>query len=231
MNEVEYHREFYNKLNETEQWIRLSDGCYRNCWNCYAPTDKVYYPVPEIKRNKVVLLDMNFIYAYPDPLKAIEYMGKIKVNKKVVYYGFLCGLDFTLFTKELVFAMKKARFGRFNNKRNYVNGLRFAWDRGIDEGLLIIKAIGNMQDAGYKRNQVFMLTNGKVSFKECVQKLKVLKELRTEICDCWYDNQVRGSVKPIYWTDEECKLFGKLCRSHNVAIQQRQYDAMDYMYA
>jgi len=27
---VEYHSEFYNKIEEQEQWIRLSDGCFRN---------------------------------------------------------------------------------------------------------------------------------------------------------------------------------------------------------
>jgi len=229
--EIEYHSEFYNKSDNTEQRIRLSDGCYRNCWNCYAPKEKKFYQIPEIIRNRVILYDMNFIYAYPNPLKTIEELGKIKVNKKVVYYDFQCGLDFTLLTKELSIVLKKGRFGRFNNKRNYCNGLRIAWDRGIIEKEIFIKSIEMLKEVGYKQIQVFMLVNGKISFNECVQKLKVLKELRVEIGDCWYDNQRRGSVNPIYWTDQECKLFGKLCRSHNVAIKQKQYDAMDYLYA
>ncbi len=229
--EAEYHSEAYNEMDEYEQRIRLSDGCYRNCWNCYCPTEVKYYPIPEIERNKVTLYDMNFLHAYPDPIKTIKKLGKIKVNNRVVYYDFQCGLDFTLLNEEIILALKKARFGRFNNKRMYCNGLRIAWDRGIDEKEKFTDCIESMKDVGYRKIQIFMLVNGKVSFKECVQKLKILKDLRIEICDCWYDNQRRGSVIPKYWTDEECKLFGKLCRSHNVAITQRQYDAMDYMYA
>ncbi len=227
---MEYHSEFYNKLNDTEQWIRLSDGCYRDCWNCYCPKEIKHYQIPKIERNKIVLLDMNFLYAYPNPLKTIEYLGQIKVNKKVVYYDFQCGLDFTLLDKEIAAALKAGRFGRFNNKRKYANGLRIAWDRGIDEKVEFIKTIHILKEVGYKQIQIFMLVNGKVTFNECVMKLLVLKDLRVEIGDCWYDNQRRGSIKPIYWTKEECILFGKLCRSHNVAIKQKQYDPLDYLY-
>lgn len=230
MNEVEYHSEFYDKADDTEQRIRLSDGCYRSCWNCYAPKDKIHYDIPEIKRNKVVFYDMNFLYAYPDPIETIQKLGKIKVNKRVVYYDFQCGLDFTLLNPQLCNALKKGRFGRFNNKRNYCNGIRLAWDRGYDEKDKFIEAVNMLTLAGYTRLQVFMLVNGKVSFKECVDKLRTLKDLRIEIGDCWYDNQKRGSIKPIYWQDWECDLFGALCRSHNVAIIQRQYDCMDYLY-
>ncbi len=230
MKEVEYHSEFYNEMNDTEQWIRLTDGCYRDCWNCYCPKTVLSYPMPKIERNKVVFLDMNFLHARLYPLHTIRSLGKTKVNKRVVYYDFQCGLDFTLLTEELAIALKKGRFGRFNNKRNYTNGLRIAWDRGIDEEEVFTKAIKLLKEAGYKQIQIFMLVNGKVSFDECVEKLLVLMKLRVEIGDCWYDNQKRGSIKPIYWTQEQCDLFGKLCRCHNVAIKQRQYEAMDYLY-
>lgn len=229
---IEYHSEFYNKTNETEQWIRLSDGCGRGCWNCYAPKEKLWYPLPNIVRNKVVILDMNFIYAYPNPVETIKKLGSLKVNNRVIYYDFYCGLDFTMLTEDLIFWLKKGRFGRLNNKRMYKNGLRIAWDRGIIEKDIFIKAMENMLKVGYSKQQIqiFMLCNGKVSFQECVLKLKVLKELRLQIADCWYDNQIRGSVEPVYWTKEECVIFGKLCRAHNIAIMQNQYFAMDYLY-
>jgi hypothetical protein len=229
--EVIYHSEFYNKLNDTEQWIRLTDGCYRDCWNCYCPKYKVSYTLPPIERNKVVFLDMNFLYAHPAPLIVIERLGKYKVNNRVVYYDFQCGVDFTLLTREIAIALKKSRFGRFNNKRNYCNGLRVAWDRGFNEKDIFERKMQMLYKVGYRRIQVFMLVNGMIPFDECVSKLKILKDLRLEICDCWYDNQKRGSVKAIYWTQEQCDLFGKLCRAHNVAITQRQYAAMDYLYA
>jgi len=225
-----YHDEFYNVCRDDEQWIRLTDGCYRNCWNCYCPKEKKCYKTPEIIRNKIVFLDMNFLYAHNNPLEEIKKLGRIKVNKKVVYYDFYCGLDFTLLTKELAEELKKARFGRFNNKRRYCNGLRIAWDRGLKEQHIFKIMINMLKTVGYKQIQIFMLVNGKISFNECVEKLKILKELRIEIADCWYNNQKRGSIKAIYWKQWECDLFGKLCRSHNVAIKQKQYEAMDFLY-
>jgi hypothetical protein len=230
--QIEYHREFHNRLNETEQWIRLSDGCFRSCWNCYCPKDKLSYDLPVIERNKVRFLDMNFLYAHNDPKGILTQLAKIKVNNKVVRYTFLCGLDFNLLTPEIIRLCKKARVGRFNNKGNWINGLTIAWDRGINEKDQIERVIIEMDISGYDRRNIacFMLCNGKISYSECLEKLKVLKELRVQIQDCWYDKQQRGSIKPIYWTDLECKNFGKLCRSHNIAIIQNQYDSMELLY-
>lgn len=229
---VEYHSEFYNKMDDREQWIRLSDGCFRSCWNCYAPKQKLSYDLPLIERRKVRFLDMNFLYAHSDPKGILEKLASIKVNRKVVHYTFLCGLDFTLLNDEIIKLCKKARIGRFNNKGNFINGLNIAWDRGINEKERLISSINSMIKAGYSRQGItcFMLCNGKVSFSECLQKLKVLKELRVQIQDCWYDNQKRGSIVPVYWTADECQVFGKLCRSHNIAVIQNQYDSMDLLY-
>lgn len=232
MTDVVYHREFYDKSDGNEQWIRLSDGCFRSCWNCYCPKDKLSYDLPIIERNKVRFLDMNFLYAHNNPKGVLEQLSKIKVNKKVVRYAFLCGLDFTLLNEEIIKLCKKARIGRFNNKSKWINGLTIAWDREISEKDKIIKAINFIEQGGYDRRNIacFMLCNGKVSYSECLAKLKVLKSLRVQIQDCWYDNQKRGSIKPIYWTQEECNIFGRLCRSHNIAIIQNQYDSMDKLY-
>lgn len=229
---VIYHREFYNKCDDNEQWIRLSDGCFRSCWNCYCPKDKLSYDLPKIERNKVRFLDMNFLYAHNDPKEVLKELAKIKVNNKVVKYAFLCGLDFTLLNPEIIRLCKKARVGRFNNKGNWINGLTIAWDRGINEKETIIKSIELIEFNGYRKKNIacFMLCNGKIPYSECVLKLKVLKDLRVQIQDCWYNNQKRGQIKPIYWTNEECKSFGKMCRSHNIAIIQDQYNSLDKLY-
>lgn len=220
--EIEYHSEFINKIGSEEQHIRLSDGCFRNCWNCYAPTQKVWYEIPKIVRNKVVFYDMNFLWAYPDPLKVIKDLGQIKVNDKVVYYDFWCGIDFTLLTPEIANALNESRFGRFNNKRNYVRGIRLAWDRSIREQGEFIKALELLDKAGYNRinHQVFMLVNGKIPFKECSKKLQVLMYQHIQVCDCWYDKQKRGSIIPKFsWTQSECDIFGFQCRDHNEIVQ------------
>jgi len=229
---TEYHSEFYSRCNDSEQWIRLSDGCFRSCWNCYAPKDKVSYELPDIVRNKVRFLDMNFLYAHYDPVTILQQLAVTRVNNKVVRYTFLCGLDFTLLTPEIVELCKKARVGRFNNKGNWINGLTIAWDRSITEEKDIRKAVEVITSAGYLRQNIacFMLCNGKVPFAECVEKLKVLKSLRVQVQDCWYDNQKRGSVKPVYWTEVECNQFGRYCRAHNIAVLQRMYDSLDELY-
>ncbi len=221
MEQVAYHSEFYNEFNDTEQWIRLSDGCFRNCWNCYCPTQKLSYEVPEIVRNKVVILDMNFLYACPEPLNIIQKLGSQRVNGKKVYYDFYCGLDFTLLTPTVCEALKLYRFGRFTNKRKYISGIRMAWDRSIREQKEIKKAVQMLKEAGYnpKSLQVFMLCNGKeVSFGECKLKLDLMKIWNVQVADCWYDNQKRGSVEPIGWTKSECDDFGRLCRDHNLMV-------------
>lgn len=224
---IKYHDEFYSVARDGEHWIRLTDGCFRQCWNCYTPKEKKVYDLPEIQANKVRFLDQNFLWAHPDSLKLIQSLPN-KLNGKVIRYMFYSGLDFTLFTPEIVHAMKKARIGRFNNEGNFINGLSIAWDRGYNEAEQIGKAIDMMLQAGYSKRgiQVRMLCNGKIPYAECMKKLAYLFDKKVMIDDCWFDNQRRGSVKPIYWTDEECKAFGQSCRANNIAVMQNQHEAL-----
>jgi hypothetical protein len=223
MSEVVYHTERYNVTNDTEQWIRLTDGCFRNCWNCYCPAEKKVYPCPEIIRKKVVILDMNFLYAHDHPLETIKWLSTMDVH-----YDFYCGLDFTLLTQDTCNALRP-RFGRFNNKRNFIPGIRLAWDRTVREQKEMKAAIQMLLKAGYraKNLQIFMLCNGKsVPFVECVQKLNLMKVWNVQVADCWYDNQKRGSVVPDSWTGEQCLTFGRLCREHNQIVIYGIYPEM-----
>ena len=228
---IEYHDEFYSVARDGEHWIRLTDGCFRQCWNCYTPKEYKVYDLPEIQANKVRFLDQNFIDAHPEPLKIIKSLPN-KLNGKVIRYMFYSGLDFTLFTPELVQAMKKARVGRFNDKGNYLNGLSIAWDRSFNESEQIEKAIDMMLEAGYSKRgiQIRMLSNGRVDYKECLKKLRFLFKKRVMVDDCWFDNQKRGSVKPIHWTAEQCEKFGKCCRVNNVAVMQNMHEGLDLLY-
>ena len=221
--EIEYHSEFYNVVNETEQWIRLSDGCHHNCWNCYCPTHKLSYEIPEITRNKVVFLDMNFLFAFSTPNLALHKLAGERINGKKVYYDFYCGLDFTLLTPELCYRLFKANVGRFNSKRKFIKGVRIAWDRSFAEQKIIKNAISMLVKAGYNpRNiQVFMLCDGKISYDECCKKLDLMKIWNVQIADCWYDSAVPPNYQCNYWTLEQSKDFRKKCRKHNQMILYR----------
>lgn len=227
-----YHDEFYSVVRDGEQWIRITDGCFRSCWNCYTPKDVKVYELPEIQANKVRFLDQNFLYAYPDPLNFLESLPK-KLNGKVIRYMFYSGLDFTLFTLPILKAMRNARVGRFNDKGHFIDGLSIAWDRGYNEAELISKSIDMMLKVGYHRRgiQIRMLANGKLSYSECMQKLRFIYKKRVMIDDCWFNNQKRGSAKPIFWNAEECKQFGEACRANNIAVMQNQHKALDRIYS
>ena len=229
---VEYYDEFYSVAKDGEHWIRLTDGCFRSCWNCYTPKEIKVYDLPEIKENKVRFLDQNFLHAHHNPIQLLDSLPR-KLNGRVIRYTFLAGLDFTLFTIPILEAMRKARVGRFNDKGNYINGLSIAWDRGYDEKDRLKMAIDMMLKVGYSRRgiQVRMLCNGKISYEECMKKLAFLYEQKVMIDDCWYNNQKRGSAKPIYWTQKEIDDFGESCRPNNVAVMQNMHKGLNRIYA
>ena len=68
-------------------------------------------------RNEVLIYDMNLL-CKPEALSIIKELGQKGVNKKVVYYELVCGIDFRFLTLEIARALKASRF------RN----IRLAWD-------------------------------------------------------------------------------------------------------
>jgi tRNA A37 methylthiotransferase MiaB len=61
-----YSKGFYNEFDDQEQHIRVSEGCPNKCPYCAEAWENgiepIYYDIPEIIRNKVIILDMNLIY-------------------------------------------------------------------------------------------------------------------------------------------------------------------------
>lgn len=207
---VEYHRDPYNKCDDQEQWIRISDGCYRDCPFCYCPKDVLYYDIPKIERNIVKIMDMNFLYACPNPKDKIKQLGKVKVNKKVVYYELICGIDWRLLDLETAQILKDNRF----------KNIRLAWDNELEEQKIIKKAIDHLKRVGYKHSDisVFILCNYYKNYEDCLKKLDLLKIWRVKVNDCWYDNQTPPNIIPIKWTMEQIKDFRKRCRKHNQMV-------------
>lgn len=212
----------YNKCNEDEQWIRVTDGCPNQCEYCYCPPEINDYGIPEIVRNKVRIMDMNLLAVDKNILLALP----IKLNKKIIHYEMICGVDYRLLDIETAELLYKLRFGRFNKKGRWQRSIRIAWDGGYYFNEVIKNKVDMLIKAGFKPVQieVFMICDWKITFNECCMKLDTLKELGCLVNDCWFDNVKPPNYQCNYWTLEQCKSFRKECRKHNLILLFRGYD-------
>lgn len=199
----------YNKTNEKEQWIRITEGCPHNCPFCYETQEFKIFEVPEIVRNNVSIMDMNLL-AKKEALGIIKDLGKKRVNGKVVYYHLVCGIDYRFLTQEIADALKENRFKK----------IRLAWDWFYKDQFKIKKAIDMLKAAGYKPNQImiFMICNWKINYDDNCKKLDLCKVWNVQVADCWFDNQTSPNMVPIHWTANEIKSFRRSCRKHNQLV-------------
>lgn len=203
-------------LNQDEdyQLIKISYGCPNSCNYCFASKDMKVYPIPEINRNLVKITDENMM-VFPQAVQWMNELGSKKVNNRVVYYELICGIDFRNMSKEKALALKNNRF---------IN-LRLAWDFGYILKDKIVNTINWLTDSGYKSKDlsVFMLTNWKMPYEECLKKLETLWKLKVKINDCCWNSTYRKPI-PAYWTLEEIKSFRKAARKHNHLVLFDGYD-------
>lgn len=199
----------YNKFDHKEQWIRITEGCPHNCPYCYEPQEIKIFRIPKIVRNDVKIMDMNLL-CKPEALQIIRDLGKKRVNKKVIYYELICGIDYRFLTQEIANELKKSRFLR----------PRIAWDWFLRDQYAIKDALNKLYKAGYKRNDimVFMICNWKIPYEMNCKKLDLLKVWGVKVADCYFDGQVFPHVEPIYWNYVQTKLFRRKCRRHNQLV-------------
>jgi len=208
-----YSKGSYNKFNDQEQWIRISEGCPNKCEYCRESfengTKPIYLEIPEIIRNNVKLLDMNLMYK-PDCIKILDELGSKKVNNKVVYYELTCGIDYRYMNQEKADALKRNRF----------KNIRIAWDHNKQEQKRIKNCIKELVKSGYdpKKITVFMICNWKIPFDDNMFKLDLCKIWNVKVADCYFDNQLSPNIKPIHWSIEQIKLFRRRVRKHNQLI-------------
>ena len=202
----------YNKTDENEQWIRLSEGCPNNCGYCYEPKEFKIFEIPKLERNKVKIMDMNLL-CKPEALEIIEELGRRKVNGKVVYYELICGIDYRFLDSKLAVALKQSRF----------KNIRLAWDYSFTLQKKIKKVIQTLINAGYAPRDVtvFMVCNWKIPFEENCRKMDLCKVWNVKIADCWFDNQLSPNITPVHWAASDIKLFRKRIRNHNHLINFR----------
>ena len=210
-----YSKGEYNKTNDTEQWIRLSEGCPNGCPYCREafenPILKVY-EIPELIRNQVKILDMNLL-CHPEALEIIRELGRRKVNGKVIYYELLCGVDYRFLDQELAVALKQARF----------KNIRLAWDHSIHLQKEIKTKTQLLLNVGYHPRDimVFVICNWRIPYEENIRKMELCKIWNFQMADCYFDNQLSPNIKPIHWTEEEIKSFRRKVRRHNMLVNFR----------
>ena len=86
---IPYAKGEYNKFNDEEQWIRISEGCPNKCAFCRESWENpklIMLEIPEIVRNKVKIMDMNLL-CKKNALHIIEKLGEERVEGRVIYYN------------------------------------------------------------------------------------------------------------------------------------------------
>jgi len=207
---MKYSYGVYNKFNDKEQWIRITEGCPNNCPFCYEPQEIKIFDIPEIVRNDVKIMDMNLLCKKD---KAIEILDELKdktVNGKVVYYELICGIDYRFLTLRMAQKLHDTR----------VKNIRLAWDFGFRLQKKIKQAIQFLLKAGYRNNDitVFMVCNWKIPVIDNFRKMDLCKVWNVKIADCYFDNQLSPNIKPVCWTEQEIKIFRKRVRKHNQLV-------------
>ena len=217
--EVKYSLGPYNKHNDQEQWIRITEGCPNQCPYCYEPREFKIFGIPELTRPVVKIMDMNLL-AKPDALCILQALADKRIYGKQPHYELICGIDYRFLTQDLANAMYKAKIGRFNKKNSWKYGMRLAWDWHFDQQSRIRKAIRILEKAGYKRENimVFMIANWEITYEECLRKLNMLKYWGVQVDDCYWDNQLSPNIIPLKWTAQEIKNFRHICRKHNQIV-------------
>ena len=199
----------YNKMNDTEQWIRISQGCPNQCPFCYEPMQRIEFCVPKIERRTVKIMDMNLLSQHR-VLARIQYLGDQKVDNKVVHYELVCGIDHRFLTLLLAEALKKSRFQK----------IRLAWDFAYLDQFRIREALKMLMVVGYRPREmtVFMICNWQISYEECLKKLYLCAIWSVKVADCYFDGQVSPNIEPIGWTAEQIKDFRRRVRKHNQLV-------------
>ena len=184
--------------------MKLSSGCPNNCGYCYEPTIMETYEIPTIVDDEYQIIDMNLL-AQGGALKTIIKLG----DQPAKSYELVCGIDYRFLTPEIAKALKLSRFVK----------IRFAWDCGYAQQILMKKTKSMLINAGFRPSEisVFMLANWKIPFSDCMKKLDLLKVWNLKVNDCCFDGGYQTPASG-YWTDSEIKECRLKCRKHNQLV-------------
>lgn len=182
--------------------IQFTKGCPNGCQFCYEPKKVEELEVKFIPNGDIQILDMNFL-ANPRAKEILELIPKRK-------WEFICGVDYRLITQEIADLMKKKGFIK----------VRWAWDYNFSQQRIHKQVLQMFLNAGYNSEllSVFMITNWKIPYVECCQKLDLLKVWNVKVNDCCYDGGYK-LAKPKDWNIDQVKRFRAMCRKHNQLVR------------
>jgi hypothetical protein len=154
-------------------------------------------------------MDMNLL-SKPVALDIITQLGNYRVDKKVIYYELVCGIDWRFLTQNIAEALKYSRFKK----------IRLAWDFGFSQQLKIKDALTLLLKTGYRPKDItiFMICNWRISYAVCLRKLWLCGIWNVKVADCYFDGQTSPNIDPISWTAEQIKSFRRRVRKQNQLV-------------
>jgi len=212
------------------QIIHTSRGCTRRCTFCgtwkvepeFTCVDSV---LTMIRKRKLVFYDNNLL-ANPNIDNILRELSEYRTKAG---HPLICesqsGFDINLLTQKRAKLLKAARFAN----------PRIAWDGPYNSWLDVKKAILALENAGYKRHEiyVFMIYNYFLPYAEIRKKLEACRRWGVRVIDCRYrpldyteDNYTPGPIPQkageyyIHdgWTDAQVRGFRRAVRRQNIAI-------------
>lgn len=222
----------YDLVNVDYQIIHGMRGCIRTCSFCgiWRIEQRSFKTAEEIKNeicsNKIVFYDNNML-ANPHIEEILKMLAKTKYDGKVLHCECQSGFDGRILAQKphLAKLLKKARF----------KDVRLAWDWGIKTAVVVEKWLNILDDAGFKRKDVFlfMIYNWDFKFEEMEEKRKKCYDWGVQIADCRfrpltqlydrYDGKKSQTNADYYispfWTDDQIKTFRKNVRLQNICIR------------
>ena len=166
--------------------------------------------VPEIVRNEVHIMDMNFL-SFSQAVDTVQELAAKRVGNRVVRYTLVCGVDHRFLSDRIAVALKESRF----------YDIRLAWDWWYSDQFKIEKAVRILTNAGFPIEEltIFMICNWEIPFAECIKKLELCKYWGIKVADCYFDGQISPNIEPIGWTAFQIKTFRNLVRKHNQLVR------------
>lgn len=225
----------YDLIDVDYQIIHGMRGCERRCPFCgiWRIEEKTFKTVEQIKKeickNKIIFYDNNML-VNPNIDDILMMLSETIFKERVLKCECQSGFDGRILAMkpELALLLKKARF----------KNIRLAWDFAYEQFSEVENWISIMENAGYKRKDIFifMVYNWSFDYYELEAKRKKCFEWGVQIADCRfrpldqtfdnYNSHVNHQNENDYyihsnWTDSLIRKFRANVRKHNICVRYK----------